>query len=161
MGALWKRHRGPSVNLGFSHGMVQPVFPGTPHRRGWALDRLNRARMRGRELRGALHIAVKRPRHNATGQAAGITAGQCAGAQLQVIPLHHRWKFQAVNMMYWYSGRVIKFDMKYWNRLHLFFHSPGPGDAGKALPSPGTAWQASSTWEVETTGAAGHIFPQQ
>lgn len=77
-------------------------------------------------------VAVKRPCHNATGQAAGITAGQCAGAQLQVIPLHHRWKFQAVNMMYWYSGRVIKFDMKYWNRLHLFFHSPGPGE-GAAL----------------------------
>lgn len=92
---------------------VQPVFPGTPHRRGWALNRLNRARMRGRELWGALHIAVKQPCCNTTGQAAGITAWQWAGAQLQVSPLRQRWKFQAVNMMYWYSGRVIKFDMKY------------------------------------------------
>ncbi|EOA99176.1 hypothetical protein Anapl_07310 [Anas platyrhynchos] len=39
--------------------------------------------MRGRELRGALHIAVKQPCCNTTGQAAGTTAGQCAGAQLQ------------------------------------------------------------------------------
>lgn len=67
----------------------------------------------GRELWGALHIAVKQPCCNTTGQAAGTTAGQCAGAQLQVSPLRQRWKFQAVNMMYWYSGRVIKFDMKY------------------------------------------------
>lgn len=37
----------------------------------------------------------------------------------------------------------------------------GPGDVGKAPPAPGTAGQAISTWEVETTGATGRVFLQQ